>query len=166
MPFFDGTRDILLFVFGAVTGSTLSFGLFDRWRSRRRNANAACARCGQPWAARYPSVERFLVQGREVCEPCATALRRRIPGLMRVLVIVGMIGAGWIVLEFGTGTRNGAPSSLMRWLLGLSGPIGLPVVTLAALAWAKRQNRQAIRAAEARSGIAPTESSDSVAEGV
>jgi hypothetical protein len=166
MPFFDGTRDILMFVFGAVTGSTLSFGLFDRWRSRRRNANAACARCGQPWSVRYPSVERFLVQGREVCEPCAAALRGRIPRLMRALIIVGMVGAGWIAFEFGMGTLNGAPSSWMRWLLGLSGPIGLPVATLAALAWAKRQNRQALRAAEARSRIAPTDSSDSVAEGI
>lgn len=166
MPFFDGTREILLFVFGAVTGSTLSFALFDRWRSRRRNANATCARCGHSWSALYPSVERFLVQGREVCEPCAASLRGRIPGLMRTLGIVAMVGAGWIVFEFGMQTRSGAPTSLMRWLLGLSGPIGLPVVTLTALAWAKRQNRQALRAAEAHARIAPTDSFDPAGEDV
>ena len=142
MPFFDGTREILLFVFSAVAGTTLSFGLFDRWRGRRRNAGGACARCGRSWSSLYPSVDRFLVQGREVCEPCGAVLRARIARLVKMLAIASVLGTGWIVFEFGMGSRYGNPSGVVRWLLGLSGPIGLTAATFTALALAKRQNRR------------------------
>jgi hypothetical protein len=147
MPFFDGTREILLFVFSAVAGTTVSFGVFDRWRGRRRNAQGECARCGRSWSSLYPSIDRFLVQGRHVCEPCADALRARLPKLVKILIATGLIGASWIVFEFGIGNRHG---SLTRWLLGLSGPVGLTAATYVGLLWAKRQNRAALRDSRVR----------------
>lgn len=146
--------ELLLLIAAGVTGVASGFALFDAVRARRRLASGRCSRCGQPWSAAYPDADRYLVQGREVCSPCASALRERLPRLLRRLGWVGAFGVGWIVYELGVASALGGHFSLSRLALGLTLPLVFTGSTVAALALAARRNRQALAAGPTPAGLA------------
>ena len=60
-------------------------------RGARRNDEGRCAVCGHRWAARYPDVEQYLLDGQTICAACGTRLRRR---LRRGGIAIGAVIAG------------------------------------------------------------------------
>lgn len=66
----------------------------DRLRSNRRNAEGECAACARGWAE-IEDLERFLIQGRLVCQDCAARARRRLGwqfGLLGAAALLSSVG--------------------------------------------------------------------------
>ena len=145
MPLLSAS-EILLLIASGVAGVTSGFAVFDALRARQRLAAGKCSRCGQPWSAAYPDPERYLVQGREVCGPCATILRDRLPRLMRRLGWVGAFAVGWILFELGLQPALESRLSVGWLMTGLSLPVLFSATTIAALALAARRNRAVLGA--------------------
>jgi hypothetical protein len=143
MPLFSAT-ELLLMIAGATSGIAGGYAIFDAYRARRRAERGECARCGQPWAAAYPDADRFLVQGREVCSPCATVLRKRLPILLRRLGWVGAIGVAWVAYEVGVRAALGGYFSLSHLGSALALPTLFGGATVSILAMAARRNRLAL----------------------
>lgn len=140
MPLFFGGIQIEMAIAASVAAVTSGFALYDRWRSRRRNAHACCARCGEPWANAYPDPTRFLVQGAEICAPCAQLLRDRMPLLFRRLKWTVALGTGWMFYETGLVPIMGgwfAPAHLLSWIVW---PIAFAGGAVTVLSIARLQN--------------------------
>ena len=143
MPFFASGLAIELTIVSVAALGTTTFTLLDRWRARRRNDSGRCSRCGQPWAAAYPDPSRYLVQGTEICAPCAGVLRDRLPAWIRRLAWTFAFAPAWTSWEVGLAPLLGGWFKLggLMWL-------GTPVLGVAAaasvLALAARQNRRAL----------------------
>ncbi len=67
------------------------FRTLSRRRGARRNKAGCCAVCGQPWAARYPEVDQYVMGGQMICSDCGAQLRRR---LRRGVFAIGAVVAG------------------------------------------------------------------------
>jgi hypothetical protein len=143
MPLFSHAELLLLIAAGA-SGIAGGFALFDAWRARRRLGAGRCSRCGQPWSSAYPDAERYLVQGREVCAPCASALRDRLPRLLRGFGLVGTAGVSWVLWELGLQPALQGYFSLARLGIGLALPLVLTAATATTLALAVRRNRDTL----------------------
>jgi hypothetical protein len=140
LPLFFGGIQIEIAITASIAALTTGFALYDRWRARHRNAHACCARCGQHWAHAYPDPTRFLVQGAEICAPCAQLLRERMPVLMRRLMWTVAIGTGWMLYEAGLVPVLGgwfAPAHLLSWIVW---PLALAGGAITVLSIARRQN--------------------------
>ena len=74
----------MLLLLCAILGVTVpTIGVFrtlTRRRGAQRNESGCCAVCGQPWAARYPDVDQYVISGHMICADCGTRLRRRLRG--------------------------------------------------------------------------------------
>jgi hypothetical protein len=138
------TSELLLLIVAGATGVSAGFALFDFWRARQRLAAGKCSRCGQLWSAAYPDPDRYLVQGREVCAPCADALRDRLPRLLRRLSWVAVLGTSWIFYELGVQPVLEGRFVLKGLFIGLSLPVLFSATAISALALAARKNREAL----------------------
>ena len=146
MPLFSSV-EILLMIGGATTGITAAYALFDARRARKRLENGQCSRCGKPWSAAYPDAERFLVSGREVCAPCASALRERLPRLVRRVGWVSVLGLSWLAYELGIQPLLNGVFSPIRLVTFLALPVAFGAATVVGLKIAARQNRLALGSA-------------------
>lgn len=85
----------MLTLLGALVGLTLpAVGVFrtlSRRRGARRNEAGCCAVCGQPWAARYPEVDQYVMSGQMICADCGAQLQRR---LRRGVFAIGAVVVG------------------------------------------------------------------------
>lgn len=138
------TAQLLLMIAAASIGTAGGFAIFDAYRARLRATRGQCSRCGKPWSAAYPDADRFLVQGREVCSPCATALRSRLPQLLRRLGWVTALGIGWLVYEVGFMRALGGYFTISGMALALAIPVSFGGLTVLALAASARRNRRVL----------------------
>jgi hypothetical protein len=139
------TPQLVAGTLAAAAGLVGAYAAYGARRAARRAAEGRCARCGATSAARYPSVGRALVGGREVCEPCATSLRvRAVRGAALAAGTVGVVAAaiaasnGYDVLQGNIPFRWG----LFSYWLPPAGVLG--GIAAVALHRLKRANRAAL----------------------
>jgi hypothetical protein len=150
------TAQLLLMIAAATIGTAGGFAIFDAYRARLRAGRGQCSRCGKPWSAAYPDADRFLVQGREVCSPCASDLRNRLPRLLRQLGWVSALGIGWLVYEVGFMRALGGYFTISGMALALAIPVSFGGMTIFALAAAARRNRQVLGTSNIAIGVKPS----------
>lgn len=140
---------ILVTTIAALPVGIIPFERFRASRSSRRNREGRCGKCGGPLYAPNAAVGPSLIEGRLVCEPCASKERR---ALARSLIAAASI-TGATVLAL-VAVAVWAPSELGShpWIAPVATALTYPPIFAGAIAWMKRANR---RAAE-RLGLQPT----------
>jgi len=131
---------ILVTTIAALPVGIISFDRFRASRSSRRNREGRCGTCGGPLYAPNAAVGPSLLEGRLVCEPCASKERR---ALARGLIAAASI-TGSTVLALAA-VAVWAPSELGShpWIAPVATALTYPPIFAGAIAWMKRANRRA-----------------------
>jgi hypothetical protein len=136
-------------IFGVILFSgPLAALAFSWWRrrARARIAKACCGNCGQRFDF---AQQQYLVAGIEICEPCASTMKRALR------VVLPTIAVSAVVFAITSGTAfaiaiTSRLSSLDWWLDGRWIPLLTPSVGVASLTWLLiKLGKRANRAAEA-----------------
>ena len=129
----------------AATTLVAGFAIFDRRRGSARNRRGQCARCGAPWAARYPEVDRAVVGGHEICAPCTRTVRVNVErGLIGVVVASAFVGVATVVSNGFDIIRGGINFGWHPLLYWVPSTVALGAVALVGLDRLKRWNRTAL----------------------
>jgi hypothetical protein len=136
--------ELWLVIAGTMAGIASGFAIFESYRARTRLAAGKCSRCGQPWSTAYPDADRYLIQGREVCAPCSSTLRTRLPRLLRRLGWVGAACAAGILYGLGVQPALEGRFVIAKLASALAIPVLFSATTLAVLALAARRNRHVL----------------------
>ena len=131
---------ILITGIAALPVGIISLERFRASRSFRRNREERCGKCGGPLYVPNAAVGPSLIEGRLVCEPCASKGRR---ALTRSLIAAVSI-TGSTVLALAA-VAIWAPSELGShpWLAPVATALTYPPIFAGAIAWMKRANRRA-----------------------
>jgi len=135
-----GIDPLLLSTIVALPVSLISLAVYRTVRSARRNHEERCGSCGGPLYASRAWAGPSLLEGHQICEPCAAKQRR---GLRRsLLAAVAITGVAVLALA---GVAIWAPSELGShpWVPVIATVVTYPTLFGGAVAWMKRANRRA-----------------------